>query len=42
MKQYRLASIFYAYYAAMALNQVKYHTLVSFNEVFDRCSGEEG
>ena len=35
MKQYRLASIFDAYHAATALNQVEDHVLVSTDEVFD-------
>ena len=39
MKQYRLASIFDAYHAATALNQVEDHILVSTDEVFDRVPG---
>jgi len=39
MKQYRLASIFDAYYAATALNQVSDHTVISTDEVFDRVPG---
>lgn len=39
MKQYRLASIFDAYHAATALNQVKDHVIVSTDEVFDRVPG---
>ncbi len=39
MRHYRLASIFDAYHAATALNQVNDHTLVSTDEVFDRVPG---
>jgi predicted nucleic acid-binding protein len=39
MKQYRLASIFDAYHAATALNQVRDHILVSTDEVFERVPG---
>ena len=39
MKQYRLASMFDAYHAATALNQVENHVIVSTDEVFDRVPG---
>jgi len=39
MKQYRLKSIFDAYHAATALNQVSDHTVISTDEVYDRIPG---
>jgi len=39
MKQYRIESIFDAYYAATALNQIHDHTIVSTDKVFDLISG---
>jgi predicted nucleic acid-binding protein len=39
MKQYRLTSIFDAYHAATALNQVSDHTIASTDDVFDRVPG---
>lgn len=39
MKQYRITSVFDAYYAATALNQVADHTIVSTDEVFDKIPG---
>lgn len=39
MKQYRLESIFDAYYAATALNQVPDHSIISTDTVFDRIPG---
>jgi len=39
MKQFRLGSIFDAYYAATALNAVPDHTVVSTDEVFDNVAG---
>lgn len=39
MKQFRLSSIFDAYYAATALNAVADHTIVSTDEVFDNVTG---
>lgn len=39
MKQFRLNSIFDAYYAATALNSVADHTIISTDEVFDKVSG---
>ena len=39
MKQYRIKSIFDAYYAATALNQVKDHTIISTDNVFDVIPG---
>lgn len=36
MKQHGLASIFDAYHAATALNQVKDHTIISTDHVYDR------
>jgi predicted nucleic acid-binding protein len=39
LKQYRFSSIFDAYYAATALNQVEDHTIVSTDNVFDCIPG---
>ncbi|MDI6691214.1 MAG: PIN domain-containing protein [Candidatus Bathyarchaeota archaeon] len=39
MKQYGIKSIFDAYYAATALNQVPDHTIISTDEVFDAIPG---
>jgi predicted nucleic acid-binding protein len=39
MKQYGLESIFDAYYAATALNQVPDHSIISTDTVFDRIPG---
>ena len=39
MKQYRMKSIFDAYYAATALNQVKDHTIISTDNIFDAIPG---
>ncbi|MFQ5711760.1 MAG: type II toxin-antitoxin system VapC family toxin [Candidatus Geothermarchaeales archaeon] len=39
MKQFGIRSIFDAYHAATALNQVSDHTLISTDDVFDRVSG---
>ncbi|MEM2995281.1 MAG: PIN domain-containing protein [Candidatus Bathyarchaeia archaeon] len=39
MRQYRVKSIFDAYYAATALNQVPDHTIISTDEVFDAIPG---
>jgi len=39
MKQYRIKSIFDAYYAATALNQVKDHTIISTDNIFDAIPG---
>jgi len=39
IKQYRMESIFDAYYAATALNQVPDHTLISTDTVFDKIPG---
>jgi len=39
MKQFRLNSIFDAYYAATALNAVPDHTIISTDEVFDNVAG---
>lgn len=39
MRQYGFTSIFDAYYAATALNQVEDHTIVSTDEVFDCVPG---
>ena len=39
MKQYGLTSIFDAYHAATALNQVQDHTVASTDSVFDRIPG---
>lgn len=39
MKQFKLSSIFDAYYAATALNAVADHTIISTDEVFDKVTG---
>ncbi|MGC8998528.1 MAG: type II toxin-antitoxin system VapC family toxin [Candidatus Bathyarchaeia archaeon] len=39
LRQYRIESIFDAYYAATALNQVPDHTIISTDEVFDAIPG---
>ncbi|MGB9728720.1 MAG: type II toxin-antitoxin system VapC family toxin [Thermoprotei archaeon] len=39
MKQYNLKSIFDAYYAATALNQVEDHTIISTDNVYDTIPG---
>jgi predicted nucleic acid-binding protein len=39
MKQYRIESIFDAYYAATALNQISDNTIVSTDRVFDTVPG---
>ena len=39
MKQYRIKSIFDAYYAATALNQAKDHTIISTDDIFDVIPG---
>ncbi len=39
MKQFKLNSIFDAYYAATALNAVTDHTIASTDEVFDKVTG---
>lgn len=39
MRQHGLTSIFDAYHAATALNQVKDHTIISTDHVFDRIPG---
>jgi hypothetical protein len=39
MRQYAFTSIFDAYYAATALNQVDDHTIVSTDKVFDCVPG---
>jgi len=39
MKQYKTESIFDAYYAATALNQVPDHTIISTDEIFDAIPG---
>jgi len=39
MKQFKLSSIFDAYYAATALNAVPDHTIASTDEVFDKVTG---
>jgi predicted nucleic acid-binding protein len=39
MRQYGFASIFDAYYAATALNQVEDHTIISTDKVFDCIPG---
>jgi hypothetical protein len=39
MKQFKLNSIFDAYYAATALNSVPDHTIISTDEVFDSVTG---
>jgi predicted nucleic acid-binding protein len=39
MRQFKLGSIFDAYYAATALNAVPDHTIASTDEVFDQVTG---
>jgi predicted nucleic acid-binding protein len=39
MKQYKITSVFDAYYAATALNQVPDHTIISTDDVFDKIPG---
>jgi len=39
MKQYKIESIFDAYYAATALNQIPDHTIISTDRVFDAVPG---
>jgi len=39
MRQFKLSSIFDAYYAATALNVVPDHTIASTDEVFDKVTG---
>ena len=39
MRQYKIASVFDAYYAATALNQVPDHTIASTDEIFDKIPG---
>jgi predicted nucleic acid-binding protein len=39
MKQYKLGSIFDAYHAATVLNQVKDHTMISTDHIFDNIPG---
>lgn len=39
MMQYNFSSIFDAYYAATALNQVPDHTIISTDTVFDSIPG---
>jgi len=39
MKQYKLTSIFDAYYAATCLNQVRDHQMVSTDTVYDKIPG---
>lgn len=39
MRQYNLKSIFDAYYAATALNQVPDHTIISTDNIFDNIPG---
>jgi len=39
MRQYKLTSIFDAYHAATALNQVSDHTIVSTDEVYNKIPG---
>lgn len=39
LRQYRFTSIFDAYYAATALNQVEDHTIISTDKVFDCLPG---
>jgi predicted nucleic acid-binding protein len=39
MKQYKITSIFDAYYASTALNQVSDHILISTDEIYDRIPG---
>lgn len=41
MKQFKLGSIFDAYYAATALNAVPDHTIASTDEIFDKVTGIE-
>lgn len=42
MKQYKITSIFDAYYASTALNQVPDHILISTDEIYDRIPGLKG
>lgn len=39
MRQYKIPSVFDAYYAATALNQVPDHTIASTDEIFDKIAG---
>ncbi|MEM1523401.1 MAG: hypothetical protein QXU69_10250 [Thermofilaceae archaeon] len=39
MKQFKLASIFDAHYAATTLNQVPDHTFITTDTVYDRIPG---
>ncbi len=39
MMQYKIPSVFDAYYAATALNQVPDHTIASTDEIFDKIAG---
>lgn len=39
MKQFKLTSIFDAYFAATALNAVSDHTIISTDETFDKVTG---
>jgi len=39
MKQYNIKSIFDAYYAATALNQVNDHTIISTDDIYDMIPG---
>lgn len=39
MRQYNISSIFDAYYAATALNQVPDHVIISTDTVFDKIAG---
>jgi predicted nucleic acid-binding protein len=39
IRQYKIASIFDAYYAATALNQIPDHTIISTDTVFDEVPG---
>lgn len=39
IRQYGLTSIFDAYYAATALNQIEDHTIISTDEIFDKIPG---
>lgn len=41
MKQFKLTSIFDAYFAATVLNAVPDHTIISTDEVFDKVTGIE-
>lgn len=41
LRQYRFTSIFDAYYAATALNQIEDHTIISTDKVFDCLPGIE-